>query len=118
MTDTRTLSTDELALILQGACFLGSGGGGPLALGQQFIGDIAKGPNPVRIVDVASVPPDARGAISAGVGSPAAASSGFPAEAAGVAWQELQRVVADDPLQLLPRDACRLRGEPGRGSCW
>ncbi len=104
MTDTRTLSTDELALILQGACFLGSGGGGPLALGQQFIGDIAKGPNPVRVVDVASVPPDARGAISAGVGSPAAASSGFPADAAGVAWQELQRVVGDDLDHIVPAE--------------
>ena len=65
MTTPRTLSADELDLILQGACFLGSGGGGPLALGRQFIQDIARAPHPVHVVDVASVPPDATGAISA-----------------------------------------------------
>lgn len=92
MTEPRTLTTDELDLILQGACFLGSGGGGPLALGRQFIQDIAAAGNPVRVVDVASVPPDATGAISAGVGSPAAAASGFPSDAAGVAWRELENV--------------------------
>ena len=52
-TQPRTLTTDELGHILQGACFLGSGGGGPLALGLQFIDDIAKAANPVRVVDVA-----------------------------------------------------------------
>ncbi len=104
MTEPRTLSTDELDLILQGACFLGSGGGGPLVLGRQFIDDIEKTGNPVRIVDVASVPPDARGAISAGVGSPAAAASGFPSDAAGVAWHELEGVVGHSFDHIIPAE--------------
>jgi DUF917 family protein len=104
MTTPRTLSADELDLILQGACFLGSGGGGPLVLGRQFIADIAKAPNPVTVVDVASVPPDAAGAISAGVGSPAAAASGFPSDAAGVAWHELERVVGHPFTHIVPAE--------------
>ncbi|MCA1783940.1 MAG: DUF917 domain-containing protein [Dermatophilaceae bacterium] len=104
MTEPRTLSTDELDLILQGACFLGSGGGGPLELGRQFIDDIATSENPVRVVDVASVPPDARGAISAGVGSPTAAASGFPSDAAGVAWRELEAVVGHPFSHIVPAE--------------
>ena len=104
MTEPRILSTDDLGLILQGACFLGSGGGGPLALGQQFIDDIAKSGNPVRLVDVASVPPDATGAISAGVGSPAAAGSGFPTDAAGVAWRELESSVGHAFDHIVPAE--------------
>lgn len=100
MTDPRTLTSDELGLILQGACFLGSGGGGPLVLGRQFIDDIEKTGNPVKVVDVSGVAPDATGAISAGVGSPAAAASGFPSDAAGVAWRELEGVVGH-PLELI-----------------
>ncbi len=104
MTEPRTLSSDELHLLLQGACFLGSGGGGPLALGRQFIDDIATSGNPVRIVDVASVPPDATGAISAGVGSPTAAASGFPSDAAGVAWRELEKVVGHPLDHIVPAE--------------
>lgn len=104
MTDPRTLSTHELTLILQGACFLGSGGGGPLALGRQFIDDIAKADHPVRVVEVASLPPDATGAICAGVGSPTAAESGFPADAAGVAWRELEAVVGHPFSHIVPAE--------------
>lgn len=104
MTEPRTLSTKDLDLILQGACFLGSGGGGPLALGRQFIDDIATSGNPVRVVDVASVPPDATGAISAGVGSPTAAVSGFPADAPGVAWHELETVAGHTFSHIVPAE--------------
>lgn len=104
MTEPRTLSTGDLDLILQGACFLGSGGGGPLELGRQFIDDIAKSGHPVRVVDVANVPPDATGAISAGVGSPAAAASGFPPDAAGVAWRELETAVGHPLGHIVPAE--------------
>ena len=99
-----TLSPDDLESILQGACFLGSGGGGPLALGRRFIDDIAKAGQPVRVVDVASVPPDATGAIVAGVGSPTAAASGFPSDAPGVAWRELERIVGHSLGYLIPAE--------------
>ena len=104
MTEPRTLSTDELDLILQGACFLGSGGGGPLALGRQFIDDIGRAEHPVRVVDAGSVPDDATGAISAGVGSPAAAASGFPSDAPGVAWRELEAVVGHPFSHIVPAE--------------
>ena len=104
MPDPLTLSSDDLESILQGACFLGSGGGGPLDLGRQFIDDIAKTGNPVRVVDVASVPADATGAIAAGVGSPTAAESGFPSDAPGVAWKELERIVGHSLGYLVPAE--------------
>ncbi|MGA8045510.1 MAG: DUF917 domain-containing protein [Dermatophilaceae bacterium] len=104
MTTPLTLSADQLDLILQGACFLGSGGGGPLVLGQQFIADIAKTGNPVVVVDVADVPPEATGAISAGVGSPTAAASGFPADAPGIAWKELESVVGHPFTHIVPAE--------------
>lgn len=104
MTTPLTLSPDQLELILQGACFLGSGGGGPLALGRQFIEDIAKTGNPVVVVDVADVPPEATGAISAGVGSPVAAASGFPADAPGIAWKELESVVGHSFTHIVPAE--------------
>lgn len=104
MTEPTALSSDDLESILQGACFLGSGGGGPLTLGRQFIDDIAKAQHPVRVVDVASVPTHASGAIVAGVGSPTAAASGFPAEAPGVAWRELERIVGHALGYLIPAE--------------
>lgn len=104
MTPPLSLSREDLEAILQGACFLGSGGGGPLALGRQFIDDIAKTGQPVHVVDVSTVPPGAAGAIVAGVGSPTAAASGFPAGAPGVAWRELERVVGHSLGYLIPAE--------------
>lgn len=82
-----TLSEQDLHDILDGACVLGAGGGGPYRLGQQFLADLAG--KAVELVAVADVPITATAAISAGVGSPNAASSGFPADAPVRAWDAL-----------------------------
>jgi DUF917 family protein len=102
--DARTIGPEELPLILQGACFLGSGGGGPLTLGEQFIEDIRTAPHPVRVVDPATVPASAAAAISAGVGSPVAAAGNFPADAPRVAWSALQEAVGHGLDVVVPAE--------------
>jgi DUF917 family protein len=84
------LTDVELEDILRGATFLGSGGGGPVALGQQMLDHIRTVGKPVFLADPASIPATASGAIAAGVGSPIAAASGFPMAALGTAWNRLQ----------------------------
>ena len=85
------LNDVELEDILRGATFLGSGGGGPVALGQQMLDHVRTLGKPVFLADPASIPPTATGAIAAGVGSPLAAAQGFPMAALGTAWERLQR---------------------------
>ena len=76
MESAQSWQLDRQALedILQGACFLGSGGGGPLSGGSMLIDVILKQADSVAVADPAEVPADAMLASVAGLGSPDAAS--------------------------------------------
>ncbi|MGC9962004.1 MAG: DUF917 domain-containing protein [Acidimicrobiales bacterium] len=66
------LDTQDLEDILNGACILACGGGGPYSLGQKLVAAIAALPV-VDFVDPSDVDGAAQMAVSAGVGSPDAA---------------------------------------------
>src|SRR4051794_355204 len=83
------LDAQDLRDILDGACILGAGGGGPYPLGESLLEGVLSAKHPVELVAVDAVPADARLAVAAGVGSPDAASSGFPFDAATHAWDAL-----------------------------
>jgi uncharacterized protein len=89
MTDPRTLTQSDLEDILNGACILGAGGGGPYALGKALLDGIVKHGAPVRLAEPADMPRTASTAVAAGVGSPEAAASGFPFDAATRAFDAL-----------------------------
>lgn len=111
----RTLSQIDLEDILDGACILGSGGGGPRSLGKQLVKYLASLSNPIRLADpLTDVGDDDVMAVSAAVGSPEAAAKGqFPYDVAVIAFDAL------DQLQRPSsgRDfACVLAGEVGAGN--
>jgi len=70
----RELDKDSVIKITKGACFLGSGGGGPLSITPSIIDNIFKATDKVKVVDIHEVPDDAGIAISAGMGSPQGAA--------------------------------------------
>jgi uncharacterized protein len=72
---TITLNQQQMNDILLGATFFGSGGGGPVSVGQQIIQQILQYPKRPVLVTSTDVNDDAGMAISAFVGSPDAASS-------------------------------------------
>jgi DUF917 family protein len=85
----KPLSTDDLYAILNGACILGCGGGGPLSLGTSLLKKVIE-KGTVYLVDPSSdLPDDALTAIAAGVGSPLAAAQGFPFDCASIAFRAL-----------------------------
>ena len=84
------LSEQDLNDIVNGACLFGSGGGGPRSLGETLVQAIVKDGRPVILADPAAMPGTDLTAVSAGVGSPDAASSGFPVAAAGQAFRALE----------------------------
>ena len=96
-----TLSEQDLQDILDGACILGAGGGGPYPLGQQLLAGIVK-KGSVELVGAHDVPGDARLAVAAGVGSPDAAASGFPFDAATHAWDALATALGQPFTHVLP----------------
>ncbi|MCC6646313.1 MAG: DUF917 domain-containing protein [Polyangiaceae bacterium] len=102
---------DEVALrdVLVGATLLGAGGGGPFALGEQLLGELLAKTPVIDVVSVRDVPDDAWMAVSAGVGSPTAAASGFPFDAATIAFRALE-AVRGAPFDLV------LPGEVGAGN--
>jgi len=70
----RELDKEAVIKITKGACFLGSGGGGPLSITPSIIDNIFKATDKVKVVDIHEVPDDAGIAISAGMGSPQGAA--------------------------------------------
>ncbi len=70
----RELDRDAVTKIAKGACFLGSGGGGPLSITPAIIENIFKVTTAVNVVDIHEVPDDAGVAIAAGMGSPQGAA--------------------------------------------
>ncbi len=71
----RTLSSQDLNDLLNGACILGSGGGGPLTIGAEMIKDILKISNTVQLAEPSEIDGSAQMAVSAYVGSPDASNS-------------------------------------------
>lgn len=70
----RDLDKNAVVKIAKGACFLGSGGGGPLSITPAIIENIFKTTDTIRVVDMHEVPDDAGVAIAAGMGSPQGAT--------------------------------------------
>lgn len=103
------LDATALRDVLVGATLLGAGGGGPFALGEQLLGEILAKTPTIRVVAPADVADDAEMAVSAGVGSPTAAASGFPFDAATIAFGALEKV-RGRPFDLV------LPGEVGAGN--
>jgi DUF917 family protein len=92
VTEQTSLSSQDLDDVLDGACILGAGGGGPYSLARQLRDDIVSTGKPVVLAAPATIPDDARAAVSAGVGSPIAASAGFPFDAATRAFERLDAI--------------------------
>ena len=102
------LSQQQLQYILNGACFLGSGGGGPYSVGQQVLKYI--GNRTVNLLTASAVPSTWNTAVSAFVGSPdAAANQNLNFAVATSAFNQLQQL-------LNTGFNCVLPGEVGAGN--
>ena len=66
----RELNREAVEKIAKGACFLGSGGGGPLSITPVIIENIFKCTDKIKVAEIHEVPDDAGIAIAAGMGSP------------------------------------------------
>jgi len=71
------LTYDDMVNIIQGAAFLGAGGGGSIVQGLAIINEIKDKGKSVKVVDPNSVDDEALVVVSAGMGSPAAAKYGW-----------------------------------------
>jgi hypothetical protein len=105
----RPLSTDDLWNILNGACILGCGGGGPLALGKLLLEEVIKKGTVYLADPVKDVGDSDLMAIAAGIGSPLAAEQGFPFDVATIAVNGLEKQVGKTFSFVLP-------GEVGAGN--
>src|SRR6266849_9750596 len=103
--DALALTPQQLGYIMNGACILGSGGGGPITVGQQILAYI--GNRPVNLVAASALPDNLYTAVSAFVGSPDAIANQKPDfGVAKVAFNALSQAV-NTPF------ACVLPGEVG-----
>ncbi|MGH9170584.1 MAG: DUF917 domain-containing protein [Acidimicrobiales bacterium] len=105
------LEKQDLEDILDGACILACGGGGPYTLGRKLVAAILS-LGPVELIDPSDVDPAAQLAVSAGVGSPDAAMLPGHMNIGDVA------VIAYDALatHLKTKFECVLPGEVGAGN--
>lgn len=104
----QVLTQQQLQWILNGACILGSGGGGPYSIGQQVLAQI--GNSPVSLMPLSDVQPGQWAAVSAFVGSPdAAANQQINFSVATTAWYALEGVTGNQFGFVLP-------GEIGAGN--
>jgi uncharacterized protein len=115
MPNSRTLGAIDLEDILNGATILGSGGGGPYALGKQIVEYLVKQPQPVMLADPDTDVADTQTmAVSAAVGSPVAIGSGsFPMDIAAGAFKQLQSLLQPTTGQAF---SFVLPGEVGAGN--
>ncbi len=96
------LSEQDLYDIVDGGCLFGSGGGGPRSLGQSLVKGILAAGKPVTLADPGAMPDGAMTAVSAGVGSPDAASSDFPYDAGSKAFDTLTAGTGTTFAYVLP----------------
>jgi DUF917 family protein len=102
------LTIQQLNYILDGACIMGSGGGGPYTVGKKVLQYI--GNRTVNLVPTASVPDNLFMAVSAFVGSPdAAANQALDFSVAATAFDALSTAVGKPFSYVLP-------GEVGAGN--
>src|SRR6266567_460534 len=103
------LTMQQLNYILDGACIMGSGGGGPYTVGQQVLKKYI-GNRQVYLVPTAAVPDNVSMAVSAFVGSPdAAANQALDFSVAATAFTALSNAVGKPFSYVLP-------GEVGAGN--
>ncbi len=103
------LTIQQLNYILDGACIMGSGGGGPYTVGQQVLKKYI-GNRQVYLVPTAAVPDNVSMAVSAFVGSPAAAANqALDFSVAATAFTALSNAVGKPFSYVLP-------GEVGAGN--
>lgn len=78
----RLVTKEDFQYIVMGGALLGSGGGGPVAAGQQIIQDILSYNKPVEIVQVEELQGESNqnGAVVAFMGSPSAGAGGIDLE--------------------------------------
>jgi DUF917 family protein len=109
----QSLTIKQLNYILDGACIMGSGGGGPYTVGKkvlQYIGSKYIGDRAVNLVPAVSVPDNLSMAVSAFVGSPdAAANQVLDFSVAATAFNALSKAVNTPFAYVLP-------GEVGAGN--
>ncbi len=98
----RTLDEQALNDILLGATLLGSGGGGPVAIGQQLVRDLLSQPNPVQLADPGDFPDDAMMAVAAVAGSPDAALNQFSPTTVPIAFNNLESATGVTFASVLP----------------
>ena len=94
MSTGRTLTSTDLHDIVNGACLYGAGGGGPYSLGESLAKQIVDHGAPVVLASPATMTAADSCCVSAGVGSPDAAASGFPFDAAAHAFDALGKFAA------------------------
>jgi len=87
----RNLDRKAVERIAKGACFLGSGGGGPLSITPDIIDNIFKHTDKITVVDMHEVPDNAGIAIAAGMGSPQGAQGMTFDTAASVAFDAVAK---------------------------
>lgn len=88
----RKLDRDAVEKIAKGACFLGSGGGGPLSITPAIIENIFAVTDSIKVVEMNEVPDTAGVAIAAGMGSPER-SAGITFDTAPcVAFNEVEKI--------------------------
>ncbi|MGH2915074.1 MAG: DUF917 domain-containing protein [Solirubrobacteraceae bacterium] len=108
------LDRQALLDIVNGACVLGSGGGGPLTLGMEMVEALtAPGAPAVSLVVPEAVPDGARMAISAAFGSPDAAAN---VTAAGLEQVAVGAFAALETLEIGTPFTHVLLGEIGAGN--
>jgi DUF917 family protein len=103
-TARRSLSETDLEDIVNGACLFGAGGGGPWKLGMSLVAQIVAAGKDVVLADPGAMPAAATTCVSAGVGSPAAASSAFPLDAAAHAFDALGAMQPEPFTYVLPAE--------------
>jgi DUF917 family protein len=95
------LTIQQLNYILDGACIMGSGGGGPYTVGKKVLQYI--GNRTVYLVPTAAVPDNVSMAVSAFVGSPdAAANQALDFSVAATAFEALSTAVGKPFSYVLP----------------
>jgi DUF917 family protein len=107
------LTKVDLRRILDAATLLGSGGGGPKSIGEQFLQYLLKQP-PVMMLDPNEMNADQWAAVGAGVGSPLAAANNFPTDIPQMAFKSLDKILRESnpPIEL----SAVLPGEVGAGN--
>lgn len=85
----KRLTETDLETILNGAALLGSGGGGPRAIGDQIIKAVKKSGRPVEVAAPEEIGDDDWLAIAAGIGSPDSVKNGFDFAVVTAAYKDL-----------------------------